>query len=235
MRSDLIATYRIDDAHVTKHFISASLGGDLNFYRRFIAQSENSSQHSVISSGNSGRDFDILVTAAKKVNASFKIYCKPSSYPKSSSIPGHVELLSGEFPYERICKDIASASIVLIPLSRKSEGVVGLTSLLEALALGKPVIMTRNNYINIDLEKENIGLTVDEGDAEGWVQAISSLLNNPRRLKEMSDNSLRLAREKFNTKIFVQELATAMEATYGHATNSSMAAGLELSPQKLSR
>jgi len=218
IRSEIINSYQIDVAHSADHFFSSNLGTDLNFYNKFISSSERTSPHSLISSGNSGRDFDILIAASKKLKVPIKIYCKPGSYPTSSSIPDHVEILSGEFPYDHICRDLVNASIVLIPLSAESEGMVGLTSLLEALALGKPVIMTKNNYINVDFEKENIGLTVNEGDIDGWVQAISSLLEDQLRLKEMGENSLRLAREKFNSNLFAQDLAGAIEDTYRHAT-----------------
>jgi hypothetical protein len=49
---------------------------------------------------------------------------------------------------------------------------------------------------------------------DGWVQAIMSMLEDYHRLKEMGENSLRLAKEKFNINIFAKDLAKAMNDTH---------------------
>ena len=195
-----------------RYFHFSPLGVDLEFFKNHKAQ-ENAIPY-VISSGNTGRDFDILIKAAQRVNCLFKIYCKPESFPKSAQVPENVEILSGEFPFRQICEDIASARLVLIPLTANPQGTIGLISLLEALALGKPIIMTKNKYIDVDFEKENIGVTVEENDIDGWAHAIASLIDDDKRLKVMGDNSLRLAKSSLNINIFAKELALAIEDTY---------------------
>jgi glycosyltransferase involved in cell wall biosynthesis len=214
MRSEIIDAYNIGETYSKRHFLLSPLGVDLNFFKKYRTENTPESKPVIISSGNTGRDFDILVKVATRINFPIKIYCKPESFPKSTIIPGNVEILSGEFPFEQICKDMANARIVLIPLAPSPQATIGLVSLLEAFALGKPVIMTKNKYIDIDLEKENIGVSVDENDVDGWVQAIMSLLENYPRLKEMGENSLRLAKEKFNINIFANDLAKAMSDTH---------------------
>jgi glycosyltransferase involved in cell wall biosynthesis len=214
MREELIQAYDIGSDHAERHCYLASLGADIDYFNKFIRHDAVEQNPYLISSGNTGRDFDILIKVAERVNVPLKIYCKPESCPKSNAIPANVEILSGEFPFEQICNDIANARIVLIPLASRPKATIGLVSLLESMALGKPVIMTKNKYIDIDFEKENIGMSVDEEDVDGWVRAISSLIHDQKRLKEMGDNSLRLARQVLNINNFSKDLAKAMNDTY---------------------
>jgi glycosyltransferase involved in cell wall biosynthesis len=212
LRSDLLAAYDIDNGHAAKHFFISNWGADLHYFKKYHKNIEPDQEHFLISAGHSGRDFDLLIAVAKRINRRFKIYCRPKSYPKSPSIPKNVEILSGKFPFEKICKDYADALVILIPLRADPEGTVGMTSLLDAIAMGKPVIMTRNKNIDIDLDREGIGITVAENDVEGWVSAISMLLNDLDRVKEMGKNSLRLAREKFNIHILADDLAQVLQS-----------------------
>jgi glycosyltransferase involved in cell wall biosynthesis len=213
MRKELIDAYNIDAGYADRHFLISNLGVDLDFYKEH-ATKDLDSRRCLVSSGNSNRDFDILIEASKKLRVPCKIYCKPKSRPRTSPVPDNVQVLSGDFPYSQICEDLRQASIVLIPLGREPQGIVGFTSLLEALALGKPVIMTKNKYIDIDLERENIGISVDEGDVDGWIHAISSLLDDHERLRIMGENSLRLAKKKFHINAFAMDLAKAIKNTY---------------------
>ena len=43
---------------------------------------------------------------------------------------------------------------------------------MDALGMGKPVIITRNLLIDSHVEKEGIGIWVKPGDIDGWKQAI---------------------------------------------------------------
>jgi glycosyltransferase involved in cell wall biosynthesis len=92
--------------------------------------------------------------------------------------------------------------------------MIGLTSLLDALALGKAVIMTQYSHINIDIEKEGIGLWVMPGDVAGWRKAISYLLENPNETQEMGKRARLLCEQKYNLDLFSQEIARIINQTY---------------------
>src|SRR5690606_33978451 len=114
-----------------------------------------------------------------------KIYCKPESYP-TCIIPSNVEVFCGDFPFGTICKDYDGAKLILIPLTVNADSTIGLTSLLDAIAMGKPVVMTKNDKIDLDFEKEIIGLTISERSIDAWVASVSYLLRNDELLMEMS-------------------------------------------------
>ena len=62
---------------------------------------------------------------------------------------------------------------VLLPIKQINDVPNGATVLIEALAMGKPIIVTDldTNYINV--EKEKVGLSVKENTPEGWTNDIN--------------------------------------------------------------
>ena len=220
MMNDFIEAYDIDSDYANEHFYYAPLCIDHDYFGRFLTDNTPEAKEFIMSSGNTGRDFDLLLQAAERINFPFKIYCKPKSYPRSRRIPPNVEIFSGDFPFERICKDYANSRIIVIPLRPNPIGTVGFTSLSDALAFGKPVIMTKSENIDIEVESKKIGIQVEEGNVDAWVKAISELLTDYKRLKEMGDNSLREGRENFCSDVFSRVLATALQNTYQRACSN---------------
>jgi glycosyltransferase involved in cell wall biosynthesis len=210
MKDELIQTYDIDPVYAGKNYFVSPLGADMSFFSQYSNGDLPENNRFIISSGNTERDFEVIVRASQKIEFPIKIYCKPASCPKSVVIPKNVELLSGDFPFEQICKDIARSRMVLIPLKPDPQATTGLVSILEALALSKPIIMTKNDKIDIDFDKDHVGLEVKTRNPDEWAQAVSGILNNYALLNEMGQNSFRLGHERFHLNSFVKVLATTL-------------------------
>ena len=94
---------------------------------------------------------------------------------------------------------------VVIPLNKDDiYYCLGLTSVIEAMAMGKPIISTRNPYSPIDLEKEGIGFYVE--DELSWINAINYIYNHPDSAKEMGEKARMLAEKKFNIKKCAEQI-----------------------------
>ncbi|HTF22189.1 MAG TPA: glycosyltransferase [Chryseolinea sp.] len=206
IRQEIEKGYAFDEAYCQRHFVSSQWGFDMDYFTRFD-RTDVAAVPFAISAGNSWRDFDILVRAARRFEFPLKIYCKPESYPRERDIPPHVELLSGEFPYEDICKDQVRAQFILIPILPGAPGMLGYTSLLEALVIGKPVIMTRNLNIDLDIEKAGIGLYVDEGDEDGWYRAIKRMVEEPALRGQMTATIASIDKRELSIDILARTLA----------------------------
>jgi glycosyltransferase involved in cell wall biosynthesis len=87
---------------------------------------------------------------------------------------------------------------------------VGLTTLVEAFALGIPVICSRNPNFEMDIDKEEIGITVAYNDVEGWINAIRRIAGHPEEAQKMGANARKLAEERFNLEIFSREIAESL-------------------------
>lgn len=160
--------------------------------------------------GKANRNYPILIEAFKNINSSLKILAGniSSSY---NDVPRNVEFidLSGkglagmcylrEYYYDCIA--------VLLPIKQINDVPNGATVLVEALAMGKPIIVTDldTNYINV--EKEKVGLSVKENTPEGWANAINYLLDNPLVVKQMGINAYNLAKSKYNLERFEHNIS----------------------------
>jgi glycosyltransferase involved in cell wall biosynthesis len=214
MKADIVDVYEFDLVYSAEHFFVFSWGIDMGFFKKFSPKQNHNANKYIMSSGKTWRDYDQLISAARRLNIPMKIYCRQECYP-TLPIPGHVQILSGFFPFEQICKDYADASIVLIPLASNPRGAFGFTSLLEAMAMGKPIIMSRNENVDIDIDNEKIGTSVEQ---EGWVTAISTMFYDESLLKEMGENSRKLGNEKFHIDLFAEKLAFVLKDTYRRHT-----------------
>ena len=90
-------------------------------------------------------------------------------------------------------------------MKEKINYCVGLTSVIEAMAYGKPIISTYNPYFPIDLEKEKIGFFVYSVD--DWRRAIDYLVQNPNEAYLMGQRARKLAEEYYN----IQQCANQIE------------------------
>jgi hypothetical protein len=100
---------------------------------------------------------------------------------------------------------------VLIPLKPIRDDTAGMTNLLEAMACGLPVVMTRTGAIDLDIEAEGIGIYVEPGDTAGWSRACSSLLADPEKARAMGDRARKLAEDHYNTRRLGLDLSRLFE------------------------
>lgn len=219
MKVALKTSYAINVEHERQRFALSTWGADSTFYARYRSKHPPAERKFIVTAGNTARDFDLVVRIAKRINFEFKIYCKPESYPSlAGSRSKNVQIFSGSFPFDDICKDHENSRIVLIPLASGFEGTAGLTSLLDALAIGRPVIMTRNTNIDIDFQAENIGVSVNTNDEDAWVSTINELLDDFERLEEMETNALRVMNQRFNIIFLADDLSSAIRTVYSRIT-----------------
>jgi glycosyltransferase involved in cell wall biosynthesis len=168
-----------------------------------------------ISAGHTARDFETLIEAFRGLDYKLKIFCTLNSIPNVKDLPDNVDLSWNATYYDLVAwykKSIA----ILIPLKypKKQEGCQGMTSLQDVVTFGKPVIMTKNPTLNLDVEKEGFGFYVDMYDVEGWREKLTLLHNNEELWNKMSGKSSYVFKHKFNSRIFSDHLESVLEKVY---------------------
>lgn len=98
------------------------------------------------------------------------------------------------------------ASVVGIALKPTYTGS-GLTVALEAMASGRPVVMTGNPGIDAYVEHGVTGLLVPPGDVDAFAAAIGELLSDPVRCAEMGAAAVEKARREFTSTVMAANLA----------------------------
>ena len=191
---------------------SISWGVDQKFYEKITQHIDNSlEQNIVLTCGRTARDLKTFAKAIKKAGIRGHIICPSSdkvsdgrsdnflSYETTSYNMG-----KKENTYLSMANIMGRVKVMAIPLEKQST-LAGLTSLMDCLGFGKPVIMTRNACIDIDIEAEGIGKWVDPYDVSGWVKAIDWHYQNEEKSKEMARKAKVLGKqmssETFGTKI----------------------------------
>jgi glycosyltransferase involved in cell wall biosynthesis len=205
--SDKIAT-KINTflAHKSK---ALHWGPDMAFYQPYEKQTLG---NYFLAAGRTGRDFATFAHACSKSAVPAKIIClKNDATRHLQPFIGqpNIEVIANDaeqdYLYDQLTPIMAAARAICIPLFEAKSHLAGLTSLTDALALGKPILMTRNDFIDIDIEKEGIGFWVDANHVEGWVNAIAQLKDDDlcismgKKAKALGENTWNI--ERFSKEI----------------------------------
>jgi glycosyltransferase involved in cell wall biosynthesis len=92
---------------------------------------------------------------------------------------------------------LQAADVVVAPSKvREGQGL----SIVEAMAIGKPVVATRSGGIVDTIEDGVTGLLVAPGDARALADAIRRLVENPRLAGTLGQRASEVARERFDRR-----------------------------------
>lgn len=174
--------------------------------------------------GISGRDFDTLKQATRESSAPVRIVSTwgidPASWPPQVKVidagKGHnhenKKVSFGELVSEHYAGS-AGSLITTIP-EPEQKHAFGFTNLIEALALGQPVIMTRTGALadEIDPERAGCGLFVPAGDAKALARAMDTILQDRPRAEAMSRAARRLCETHYNIERYTSELHRVFES-----------------------
>lgn len=174
-------------------------------------------ERAFISTGKENRDFATLLKAFAETGLPVDIYTTRDKcyeqllkqYASYTNIRAH--FTGGIIPHQLAIEVCRSKVVVICCLDFPY--TVGLTTLVEALALGLPVICSRNPKFEMDIEKEGAGIYVDYNDTEGWKQAINYLHTHPEEAQRMGANGRKLAEREYNLEHYSRELAEILTDT----------------------
>lgn len=192
-------------------------GPDLSFFGEPTAPAPDGP---VVSLGKSARDSETLMRALSRTPYRGRIY----SRSPLADVPPNVEVLAalpkkpalGPATYDHVLADLRMAAVIAIPLQHPSP-FHGLTELGEAMACGKPVLMTRVPYLDIDIEAIGCGIWIDPGDVDGWERALRAVLADPKKAEAMGRLGRQFAEREFNAATFAEGMAVAVKRLMGRA------------------
>jgi glycosyltransferase involved in cell wall biosynthesis len=176
----------------------------------------------VVSAGRTDRDVETLLRALADVGVPARVYVGDRRPPAA---PPGVEVIAGPQRHlPEALEDVRRASIVAIPL-RRTDRLLGLSEINDALALGKPIVMTRTDAIDFDPERVGCGITVAPGDVGGWREALARLSADSRLRAETGLRGRRYAERGYNARAFGDGIVTAVRTALERAGRRVMAYG----------
>jgi len=172
-----------------------------------------------ISTGREQRDYLSLITAFYKNNLPLEIYTNRINYgihydyldeiknKYDNIFIQHVERTNESTI--KLAERTSECLCVVVPLNKdKVYYCLGLTSIVEAMAMKKPIISTYNPYSPIDIEKEGIGLVVDKNRT--WDEAIQYINTHKEEALEMGQRGRKLAERLYNIKKCTEQVEEAI-------------------------
>lgn len=125
---------------------------------------------------DTGRDFNTLLTAMRGLE--LDLVAKTDQIPHSQATDERVRVLRGRMGWRDYRAMFAQALMVVVPL-RPMVTASGIGTLLEAMAMGKPVIVSDSPGILDHVIPDTTALVVPCGDAAAMRAAIQRLASDP--------------------------------------------------------
>ena len=178
----------------------------------------------ILGCGKANRDNVTLLRALQRVDFPARVYRYEDQAVESGPAVTHVSLgprrsQARHLEYAEVLGDLRASAVIAISLSDPTR-LAGLSELNDALALGKPVVMTRSPKIDVDIERIGCGVWVDPGDVQAWADALERLAAHPTLRREMGLRGREFAEREWNAALFGEGLVRgaqqAIQRRKGH-------------------
>ena len=175
-------------------------GADLDYYDHLQPDGQHPSFF--ISTGKELRDYETLLMAFQETGLPLTLYAekKRQAYFEELHPGENIKMHYGDRPIpHEIALMVAQSRCVCI-CCQESNYTVGLTTVVEALALGLPILCTRNPQMPMDIETEGCGFWIEPQDVEGWKEKLRYIADHPEESKAMGQRGRALAEQYYNIK-----------------------------------
>ena len=167
----------------------------------------------ICAAGLEWRDYPTLISAVESLpDLSVKLaaaspWSKHKDETAERTLPANVE--ARRYEYRELRDLYAESSFVVVPLYQ-TDFQAGITTILEAMAMGKAVIATRTTgQTDVITDGEN-GLTVAPGDVEGWKEAIQRLRTDEVLRQRLGHNARRWVEENATLDHWAMRIAQSL-------------------------
>lgn len=191
-----------------KHQKIANWGANIDFFDLYLKSTTRSPKLEYFAAmGWANRDYVTLCKAFEGTDLCLKILAGKRSMPNKPYNVDFVDL--SQYGFEgmaRLREYYYDAIAICLPITTSNDVPNGATVLVEALAMGKPLLVTDSETNYIDVEKEKVGLKVKRNDVEGWQKALYYLVEHPEIRIQMGENARKLAENRLNLHVFTDNV-----------------------------
>ena len=170
-------------------------------------------ENQICAAGLEWRDYPTLIEAVREMPdltvklAAASPWSKHENETENRVLPPNVE--ARRYSYAELRGLYAQSSFVVVPL-KETDFQAGVTTMLEAMAMGKAVVATRTTgQTDVITDGEN-GLSVAPGDAAGWREAIERLRGDAALRARLGANARRWVEEHATLTRWAERIAAAI-------------------------
>ncbi len=180
-------------------------GIDAEFYKDAIRTPDLESKNVLAVGRDTGRDFGILAEAVKDTDVSLFLVTLPYLLPSFIKDMSNVHVKE-RLSYQELIKLYGQSKISIVPLKDELTYPSGIRAVMEAMALGKPVIATYTPVLaEYFSHGEDIFLVKSKSISE-MSKAIESLLNEKSLRAKLVNNSYAKLTQDFTVDKYVNSL-----------------------------
>jgi hypothetical protein len=167
----------------------------------------------IFAGGDSLRDYGPLLDAAEGLTARVTVATRRDDLIGRDDRPPNVEL--GPLPHDVFVETLRASSIVVVPLMPTANRSAGQTTYVNALAMGKLVVVTDCLGVRDYVEHQTTGLVVPPGDSAALRGALEWAVDpaNADQVTAIRQRARRTAQERFRPDDYVVNLLRVAAAT----------------------
>jgi glycosyltransferase involved in cell wall biosynthesis len=176
--------------------------------------SQNQKRPLIASAGLEKRDYRTLAAATQDLDVDVKICAvSPNATANTQAFPQELpsNMSCRHYEWLELVQLYRDANIVAIPLF-KNNYQAGLSTMFEAIACRRSVIITKSPGIIQDFIEAGIVNGVNEGDAEDLRRAIVRLLKNPEQADLQAQKGYELVVQKYNHQRYIETFVKYMRS-----------------------
>ncbi len=171
----------------------------------------------VFAGGNSLREYGPLIEAAREIGAGVDIATSSPASPAGDH-PTNVSVRRvAPEQYEAMLR---AASVVVVPLQARPDRSSGQTTYVNAMALGKAIVVTDAPGVRDYIEDGETGLIVPCGDAAAMACAVRSLLGDAERRRGLGESARRHASAELTMSRYAERLLAIVDETLGSSART---------------
>jgi len=165
----------------------------------------------VFAGGNPLRDYGSLIRAADGLERPVVIASSKLDLRDVATAPRNVQ--AGPLPHDRFVDELRRASVVVTPLKPGIERSAGQQTYLNAMALGKPVIVTDAPGVRDHIEHGSTGLIVPPGEPRALREALDYVLDPEHAddVAAMGRRASALVLERFTLDAYLRSLLAVVD------------------------
>lgn len=181
----------------------------------------------ICSAGMEARDYPTLIEAMRNVDIPCHIavgatrgelFETVKRLYDIDDIPSNITV--GRKSHEELRELYQRCRFIVVPLM-ESDSDNGLTTILEAMAMGKPVICSRTEGQVGIIEDGVTGVFVPQGDKDALQKAILELWNDPQKCLEMGRKGRKFIENHHTMEQFVDEIYGEMKSVLESRANNT--------------
>ena len=170
-----------------------------------------------LATGKTERDYKTLIESAYHVKAEIRIIAPQSQKPKK--LPLNVRWINSSsnppdqaINYQTLREWYSQCIAVCIPLSGDADDTCGYTNMLEAMAMQKPVLMTRSGCLHVNPETGGFGKLIPKKSSSEWSNSMNELIKKPDLVRYYGEKGRKLVETDFTKENFDRSILSFFKA-----------------------